>query len=97
MWSSRRDAKSPTICQSTKLCHESTGFEGEIGMIKGEMIRGSCLCGGVTFEVTKVEGPFEVCHCNRCRKLSGAAAMPSIGVRALPSADIGARRPAAVP
>jgi hypothetical protein len=36
------------------------------------MIRGSCLCGGVTFEV---EPPFRRanhCHCSRCRKHSGA-------------------------
>src|SRR5438128_8350129 len=36
-------------------------------------IRGSCLCGGVRFEV---ELPFVRaghCHCERCRKHSGAA------------------------
>ncbi|HZO63157.1 MAG TPA: GFA family protein [Gaiellaceae bacterium] len=35
-------------------------------------VRGSCLCGGVRFEVT---GPFlwaNHCHCSRCRKHSGA-------------------------
>jgi hypothetical protein len=34
-------------------------------------IRGSCLCGGVRFEV---EPPFRIavhCHCSRCRKHSG--------------------------
>lgn len=46
------------------------------------MIRGSCLCGAVTFEATTVTGPMETCHCNRCRKLSGTAAMTAIGVRA---------------
>ena len=38
-----------------------------------EPVRGSCLCGGVRFEVT---GPFlraSHCHCSRCRKHSGAA------------------------
>ena len=44
-------------------------------------MKGSCLCGGVVFEVTEVVGPFEICHCNRCRKVSGAAAMPGIGVK----------------
>jgi hypothetical protein len=37
------------------------------------MIRGSCLCGAVKYEVS---GPFaEVhhCHCSRCRKAHGAA------------------------
>ncbi|MDQ2984946.1 MAG: GFA family protein [Actinomycetota bacterium] len=39
-----------------------------------EIVRGSCLCGGVRFEV---ELPFRranYCHCSRCRKHSGAAA-----------------------
>jgi hypothetical protein len=37
-------------------------------------VRGSCLCGGVRYEVS---GPFlraNACHCSRCRKHSGAAA-----------------------
>ena len=37
------------------------------------MIRGSCLCGGVQFEFTRPAGPFELCHCSRCRKVSGSA------------------------
>lgn len=45
------------------------------------MIRGSCLCGGVKFEVACVSGPFELCHCSRCRKVSGSAYMAAIGVR----------------
>ena len=45
------------------------------------MIRGSCLCGGVTFEVERVVGPFELCHCNRCRKTSGSAFLAAVGVR----------------
>ena len=44
-------------------------------------ISGSCLCGGVAFEIEKAIGPFELCHCNRCRKLSGAAALPMIRVK----------------
>lgn len=38
-----------------------------------EKSTGSCLCGGVTFEIT---GPFEsffFCHCSRCRKDTGSA------------------------
>jgi hypothetical protein len=45
------------------------------------MIRGSCLCGGVRFEVDRVVGPFELCHCNRCRKTSGSAFMAAVGVK----------------
>ncbi|MCA9563908.1 MAG: GFA family protein, partial [Myxococcales bacterium] len=35
--------------------------------------KGSCLCGGVRFEI---EGPhmlFQYCHCSRCRKGTGSA------------------------
>jgi hypothetical protein len=45
------------------------------------MIRGSCLCGGIRFEVDSVVGPFELCHCSRCRKASGSAFMAAVGVR----------------
>jgi hypothetical protein len=44
------------------------------------MISGSCLCGGVRFEVARVVGPFELCHCSRCRKVSGSAFMAAVGV-----------------
>jgi hypothetical protein len=37
------------------------------------MIHGSCLCGGVSFEFSRAVGPFELCHCSRCRKVSGSA------------------------
>jgi hypothetical protein len=39
------------------------------------IVEGSCLCGGVAFEV---ELPFRranVCHCSRCRKHSGGAGL----------------------
>ena len=45
------------------------------------MIRGSCLCGGVRFEVAHAAGPFELCHCNRCRKVSGSAFLAGVYVR----------------
>jgi hypothetical protein len=45
------------------------------------MIRGGCLCGGVRFEIEHVAGPFELCHCNRCRKASGSAFFAAIFVR----------------
>lgn len=32
---------------------------------------GSCLCGGVQFELTAELGPIEVCYCQMCRKASG--------------------------
>ena len=36
-------------------------------------VKGSCLCGELTYEI---EGPFKIfqyCHCSRCRKSSGSA------------------------
>lgn len=45
------------------------------------MIKGSCLCGGVRFEIARAVGPFELCHCRRCRKGSGAAFVAGVGVR----------------
>ena len=36
------------------------------------MIHGSCLCGGIRFEIDKVRA-LTHCHCTNCRKLSGAA------------------------
>ncbi len=44
------------------------------------MVRGSCLCGGVRFELERVVGPFELCHCSRCRKSSGSAFVAALGV-----------------
>ena len=44
------------------------------------MIRGGCLCGGVRFEIARLAGPFELCHCSRCRKASGSAFVPWLGV-----------------
>jgi hypothetical protein len=36
------------------------------------MVRGSCLCGGVRFELTQPFRRINHCHCSRCRKESGA-------------------------
>ena len=44
------------------------------------MIRGSCLCDGVQFEIDRAVGPFELCHCSRCRKVSGSAFVAALGV-----------------
>ncbi|MGH8237450.1 MAG: GFA family protein [Steroidobacteraceae bacterium] len=36
-------------------------------------LRGSCLCGKVTYEVRPPFSKFVHCHCARCRKATGAA------------------------
>ena len=36
-------------------------------------IKGSCLCGNVTFEITAAFEQFHLCHCSRCQKATGSA------------------------
>jgi len=36
-------------------------------------MRGSCLCGGIQFEVTGEPLTMAYCHCSRCRKAGGMA------------------------
>jgi hypothetical protein len=35
------------------------------------MKKGSCLCGGVAFEIAGALRPVVACHCTQCRKQSG--------------------------
>jgi hypothetical protein len=44
------------------------------------MIRGSCLCGGVRYEVNGQLGPALNCHCSMCRKATGAAFRSRVAV-----------------
>jgi hypothetical protein len=48
--------------------------------MEAQMIHGSCLCGGVKFQIARASGPFELCHCPRCRKVSGSAFTATVGV-----------------
>ena len=34
-------------------------------------LRGSCLCGGVRFELSEAPETLRYCHCQNCKKLSG--------------------------
>ena len=43
-------------------------------------LHGSCLCGGVEFEVEAEPGALRVCHCTSCKKLSGGAGTVNFGV-----------------
>ena len=56
-------------------------------------VRGSCLCGGVRFEITAPLRRANYCHCSRCRKHSGSSAMaqgrvPREGFRLLAGAEL---------
>lgn len=37
------------------------------------MIKGSCCCGAVRFELSEKPGLLGMCHCSRCRKLGSSA------------------------
>ncbi len=37
------------------------------------MLKGSCLCGGVRYEISGKLSPAVHCHCSQCRKASGAS------------------------
>lgn len=36
-------------------------------------VRGACLCGKVTFELTGPFNEFHLCHCSQCRRSTGSA------------------------
>ena len=38
-----------------------------------QVLRGSCLCGGVGFEIAGRWSAIGMCHCSKCRKVSGTA------------------------
>jgi len=56
-------------------------------------LHGSCLCGGVKFEVAEIPPTLRYCHCGSCKKLSGGAAtvngrVPSTAIRILEGEDL---------
>jgi hypothetical protein len=46
------------------------------------MLEGSCLCGGIRYEVSGELGPSLYCHCRQCRKASGASCATNASVAA---------------
>ncbi len=46
------------------------------------MLLGSCLCGGVRYEISGKLGPSIYCHCGQCRKASGASFTTNASVSA---------------
>lgn len=43
-------------------------------------MKGSCLCGSVTYEIEPPFKIFQYCHCQRCRKFTGSAHASNIFV-----------------
>jgi hypothetical protein len=46
------------------------------------MPKGSCLCGGIVFEITGEMSGIGQCHCSLCRKVSGVGSTAAIAVSA---------------
>ena len=44
-------------------------------------LHGSCLCAGVTFEVTDASDTIRFCHCTSCKKLSGGGGTANLRVQ----------------
>jgi hypothetical protein len=47
------------------------------------MLKGSCLCGGIRYEIDADLGPVTNCHCSQCRKAAGAAFASNASVPAM--------------
>lgn len=43
------------------------------------MIKGSCLCGEIKFELSETPSSLSYCHCSRCRKSAGVYSAVVIG------------------
>lgn len=41
---------------------------------------GSCLCGGIQYEIRGKLEPVQICHCQQCRKAQGAALVTNVPV-----------------
>lgn len=44
------------------------------------MYQGSCLCGGIQYQINSEPGDFGYCHCGSCQKASGSAFAANAGV-----------------
>ena len=46
-----------------------------------DKIKGSCLCGEVTFAIDNHFKLFHLCHCHQCQKISGSAHVSNLFVK----------------
>jgi hypothetical protein len=51
-------------------------------MVEHPTLRGSCLCGGVTYEVVDAFEYAMHCHCSQCRRSTGSAFKSLAGINA---------------
>ena len=45
------------------------------------MVRGSCLCGAIAFEIDGKLTPIQLCHARRCQKATGSAFAPEVAAQ----------------
>ena len=60
------------ICrkQDRLLIHVSSHY---VFTVTGGIMKGSCVCGIITYEITPPFKIFQYCYCSRCRKFTGSA------------------------
>lgn len=44
-------------------------------------MKGSCLCGAITYEIDSIDMPISHCHCQTCRKAHAAMFVSTAGVK----------------
>lgn len=44
-------------------------------------LKGSCLCQAVVYELTQLDMPIWICHCQTCRKANAASEVATAGVQ----------------
>jgi hypothetical protein len=72
------------LTESSGLCASQLweNQEGlEIMATEQTLLRGSCLCGLVAYEVPDSFEYSLYCHCSKCRRATGAAAKPFAGIK----------------
>src|SRR5215469_17748563 len=74
--------ESSGLCSSLRRRQPWENEEGlEIMATEETVLRGSCLCGLVAYEVPDSFEYSLYCHCSNCRRATGAAAKPFAGIR----------------
>lgn len=53
--------------------NKKLGQLGKAGYIMSTILKGSCLCHGIQYEVHSELGDIMQCHCQKCRKANGTA------------------------